>query len=429
MRIFRIFGILILAGIVVSPAAMARTETVAAAEAAAIAGTATASNPSPPYRALRDESQGGLLAALKTGNASLTQEIIDKAKQSAPLSDDDWLKGSGYDFAIESNQQIGIRILAAFTGLSAPVLAANDKIVTTINAKASADQQQHALLDADGISYLFFLSEALGPKLGHAFLRAYESGKIAKAAALIKKSEVSTAEAKKSFNYPRPFLIEGNTIRLVRDIYVAQNGEPYTAAGGSFPSGHTNVGYTDALLLAEMLPERFLPLLARGAGYGYSRVVLGVHYPLDVIGSRMIAERNVAAYLGDARYHALFAEARDELRAALEKECGESLAACAGTAGDAKADPWAQPAMRRFYRFTMTYGLPRTGARYAAMRVPAGAENLLAPLRGGLTADRVRNILARTAWTSGYPLDSADPQYGFWQRLDLYDAALEVLKR
>ncbi|MEJ1268587.1 hypothetical protein WDV93_20945 [Pantoea ananatis] len=36
----------------------------------------------------------------------------------------------------------------------------------------------------------------------------------------------------------------------------------------SFPSGHTNTGYTDAsLLLAEMVPERFEALLQRGARY------------------------------------------------------------------------------------------------------------------------------------------------------------------
>ncbi|NEU35623.1 phosphatase PAP2 family protein, partial [bacterium LRH843] len=83
---------------------------------------------------------------------------------------------------------------------------------------------------------------------------------------------------------------------LVPDDVVVKDNQPYTADGGSFPSGHTNTGYTDALLLAAMIPERYDALVARGARYGYSRIVLGVHYPLDVIGSRMVAERNVAHY-------------------------------------------------------------------------------------------------------------------------------------
>ncbi len=68
-----------------------------------------------------------------------------------------------------------------------------------------------------------------------------------------------------------------------------------------------------------MIPERYDALVARGARYGYSRIVLGVHYPLDVIGSRMVAERNVAHYLNDPHYRVLFNEARDQLRAALAK--------------------------------------------------------------------------------------------------------------
>ena len=101
------------------------------------------------------------------------------------------------------------------------------------------------------------------------------------------------------------------------DDVVVKDNQPYTADGGSFPSGHTNTGYTDALLLAAMIPERYDALVTRGARYGYSRIVLGVHYPLDVIGSRMVAERNVAHYLNDPHYRVLFNEARDQLRAAL----------------------------------------------------------------------------------------------------------------
>ncbi len=74
-----------------------------------------------------------------------------------------------------------------------------------------------ALADAEGISYLYFLADALGPKLGKAFLAAYDKGELGKAAALIKASEVSTGAAKKHFDYKRPFLMQ-NSIHRCRTM-------------------------------------------------------------------------------------------------------------------------------------------------------------------------------------------------------------------
>lgn len=47
----------------------------------------------------------------------------------------------------------------------------------------------------------------MGPRLGRAFLAAYDKGELGKAAALIKASEVSTGAAKKYFHYPRPYQV------------------------------------------------------------------------------------------------------------------------------------------------------------------------------------------------------------------------------
>lgn len=387
-----------------------------------IADSVTSANPDAAYKALLDKEHKALVDRLKNRPGTiLSQEIIDKAQQTTPLADADWLKASGYDFAIKDNQDAGIKVLSPFTTLPRWQLERSDMTAAEINHEASSAQREHALFDADAIAYLYFIPEALGPKLGDAFLRAYEKGEIGKAAALIKATEISTAAAKTYFNYPRPFLVDGNTIRLVPDAYVAADGVPYTATGGAFPSGHTNTGFTDGLMLAEMLPERFLALLDRGAGYGYSRIVLGVHYPLDVMGSRMIVERNIARFLNDQAFQKLFAQARDELRAALEKECGTTIAECAKPA-DAKSDPWAAAAMGDFYRFTMTYDLPRRGAADVVMQVPDGAEVLLATVLPTMSAAERKDLLKRTALPSDYPLDSQDPSFGFWQRIDLHAA-------
>ena len=228
---------------------------------------------------------------------------------------------------------------------------------------------------------------------------------------------MSTGAAKKHFNNPRPFLIQGNTIHLVPDDVVVKDNKPYTADGGSFPSGHTNTGYTDALLMAEMIPERFDALVTRGARYGYSRIVLGVHYPLDVMGSRMVAQRNVAHYLNDAKYRGLFNEARVQLRTALEKECGTTLAECAKV--PAKDDPYRDPAMVAFYRFTMTYDLPQQKGEKQSLKVPQGAEVLLEAALPNLSAAQRRALMVKTALPAGYPLSGDNDAQQFWQRLNL----------
>jgi len=393
-------------------------------QAAALAAQ-TSTGSTPVYTQLEQQSLQAERKYLQGDGTTLTRDALEKAKQNSTQADKAWLIKSGYDFNVKQNQQAGIALLSGFSTLPASVLDANRATVTHINLNATQNTRHQALQDAEAISSLYFLSDAMGPRLGKAFLAAYDKGEISKAAALIKASEVSTSAAKKHFNYPRPFLHEGNTIHLVPDDVVVKDNVRYTADGGSFPSGHTNTGYTDALLMAEMVPERFEALVTRGARYGYSRLVLGVHYPLDVMGSRMVAERNVATYLNDARYQVLFIEARDQLRAALEKECGTSLAECARTVG--KDDPYRSPDMKQFYRFTLNYNLPKTNVKNTAVQVPQGAEILLKTALPHLSDAQIRQLMVKTALPNGYPL-SGNAEQSFWQRVDLTAAYASAKK-
>ncbi|HEY2454409.1 MAG TPA: phosphatase PAP2 family protein [Scandinavium sp.] len=382
-----------------------------------LAASVTPAARSQAFDSLEAESLAALRGALKGNATTLTRDELEKAKQTSMQADTAWLKASGYDFQTNARQQAGIELLSAFSTLPAETLAASLQTVTDINRDASAATRHQALADAEGISYLYFLSDALGPKLGKAFITAYDKGELSKAAALIKASEVSTGAAKKHFNYARPFLVKDNAIRLVPDDTVVKDNKPYSADGGSFPSGHTNTGVTDALLMAQMIPERYDALVIRGARYGYSRIVLGVHYPLDIIGSRMVAQSNVAHYLNDVTYRALFNDARDQLRTALAKECGTTLAECAKT--DGADDPYRDPAMQTFYRFTMTYRLPQQKGEKAALTVPEGAEVLLESALPNVSAERRRALMVQTALPAGYPLSGTTPDQQFWQRLDL----------
>ena len=57
----------------------------------------------------------------------------------------------------------------------------------------------------------------------------------------------------------------------------------------SFPSGHTLLGWSSALLMMEINPDRANEILARGYRYGENRVVVGAHWQSDTDAARMVA--------------------------------------------------------------------------------------------------------------------------------------------
>lgn len=86
---------------------------------------------------------------------------------------------------------------------------------------------------------------------------------------------------------------------------------------GSYPSGHTVLGWTSALLLADInqSPQAMEGLLARGYEFGQSRVIAGYHWQSDVDAGRMAGSvlyqliRNHERFIGQlARARAEFAE-------------------------------------------------------------------------------------------------------------------------
>ena len=83
----------------------------------------------------------------------------------------------------------------------------------------------------------------------------------------------------------------------------------------SFPSGHTLLGWSSALLMMEINPDRANEILARGYRYGENRVVVGAHWQSDTDAARMVAAVAYARLHTSERFLEQMRKARAEFQA------------------------------------------------------------------------------------------------------------------
>jgi acid phosphatase (class A) len=112
--------------------------------------------------------------------------------------------------------------------------------------------------------------------------------------------------AKGHYKRPRPFM-ENHAPTCT------PTKEKGLAANGSYPSGHTSIGWAWALILSEVAPERTDAILARGRSYGESRLVCNVHWQSDVVQGRFMAASVVARLHANADFRADLDAARAEV--------------------------------------------------------------------------------------------------------------------
>lgn len=129
------------------------------------------------------------------------------------------------------------------------------------------------------------------------------------------KGEVKTVKA--FWHHPRPALAS----HAVHPLSQEQPDD------WSYPSGHSTLGYTEAVLLANMVPERRAAIFARANLYAHHRIVMGVHYPSDVEAGRLAGTVLGGRLLTDPAWRAGYAAARVELRRALGLSATPAVAA------------------------------------------------------------------------------------------------------
>ena len=81
---------------------------------------------------------------------------------------------------------------------------------------------------------------------------------------------------------------------------------------GSYPSGHTILGWSAALLLMEINPEAQDTLLTRGFMFGESRIIAGYHWQSDVDAARTAASAAYAKLHTNKRFLKQMKSARKE---------------------------------------------------------------------------------------------------------------------
>jgi acid phosphatase (class A) len=132
--------------------------------------------------------------------------------------------------------------------------------------------------------------------------------------------------AKNSYQRERPFMVRGETVCTPED-------EEALRKDGSYPSGHTAIGWGWALILTELVPDRAEEILARGRSFGESRNVCNAHWYSDVVAGRLVGAAAVAKLHASEQ----FREAMDAARADIERMRREGKQPQDDCAAEAKA--------------------------------------------------------------------------------------------
>lgn len=390
------------------------------------------------------------------------------AERGTTLPDPDWVAllsdYERYYWQAPTDSRHGGKVLDADTMRHDEdlALAINHAGAEHLDADGLNIQRKRALIDSD----LYgdeTMPDALGPVLGRYMAEGFQQGRLKRVSELFQFNVASTYASKRAAMHPRPYLDRSESTLggtndlagLPATLNVRQSpswlehvpGYSTLQKNSSFPSGHTTAAYSWGIALAGMIPELAPQIMARASEAGNNRIVLGVHYPLDVIGGRVGASAQNGQYWHNEFNNVIVPAAR-QLRDYLTARCredghGDTLTQCIAdvdATGEGTATPDGSPfgataiglggngAKRGGYvndfidpvatepvkdqasalRVTtarMTYGfVQRSGESGKEFTAPAGAADVLRLAYPQLHADQRQAILRITALDSGYPL-------------------------
>ncbi|MGZ8363609.1 MAG: acid phosphatase [Caulobacteraceae bacterium] len=132
----------------------------------------------------------------------------------------------------------------------------------------------------------------------------------------------STDGVKEVFKRQRPFVPTDEPICVPREERLEK--------AYAYPSTHAGTGWSYALMLAQIAPDRAAAILTHGRAFGDSRLVCGVHWKSDVAAGREAATATFVAQQSSIAYLNAAAAARAELAEA--RKAGTSVKNCGAEA-------------------------------------------------------------------------------------------------
>ncbi|MBW2411550.1 MAG: phosphatase PAP2 family protein [Deltaproteobacteria bacterium] len=117
---------------------------------------------------------------------------------------------------------------------------------------------------------------------------------------------LATFSAKNKYEKKRPFVVN-------KKLTCVPDQEDSLRESGSYPSGHSSIGWAWALILSELAPDRADAIFARGRAFGESRLVCNVHWHSDVVWGRFVGAATVARLHADPTFCADIEAAKAEL--------------------------------------------------------------------------------------------------------------------
>lgn len=124
--------------------------------------------------------------------------------------------------------------------------------------------------------------------------------------------DLATRHAKEHYMRVRPF-------SFFNQMTCNPEQQEELSTNGSYPSGHTSIGWATALVLSEINTDRQNEILKRGFEMGQSRVICGYHFQSDVDAARIVASAVVARLHANEAFMAQLKKAKEEF-AKLQKE-------------------------------------------------------------------------------------------------------------